>query len=147
MRTECFSCHVRSCFRRAVDLANDTGSLSFCGPGCTTTTSQPFSVLPRWQKVRQSRATTQPRCIDVSGWVTTSAVQNPPFEMVTVLILSATVARWQPTGATLAEGRSVWDVAVQPGPGHRHDGINVLGKAAHKIRPTPSLRHFPKCYL
>ena len=39
-------------------------------PGCTTT-SQPINLLPRWQKVRQSRAT-QPR------WATTSAVQ-PTF--------------------------------------------------------------------
>ena len=31
-------------------------------------------LLPRWQKVRQSRAT-QPRCTDVPDWVTASAVQ------------------------------------------------------------------------
>ena len=40
-------------------------------PGCTTT--PPADLWPRWQKVRQSRAT-QPRWTHDPGWVTTSAV-------------------------------------------------------------------------
>ena len=36
------------------------------------------------------------------------------WDLVTVFILSATVASWQPTGAaTLAVGGSVWDAVVQ----------------------------------
>ena len=63
-------------------------------------------LLPYWQKVRQSRAT-QPRYTDVPDWVKTTSAMQPAFlGIVTVLMLSAMVASWHPTGATLAEGRS-----------------------------------------
>ena len=43
---------------------------------------------------------------------------NPPFGIVTVLILSAMVANLAPSRCNLGGG-SVWDVVVQPSPGTR----------------------------
>ena len=65
----------------------------------------PADLLPKWQKVSQSRAI-QPRCTDAPDWVTTSAIEATFLGIVTVLILSGTVASWHPAGATLAEGLS-----------------------------------------
>ena len=64
----------------------------------------PADLLSRWQKVCQSRAT-QLRCTGIPDWVTTSAC-NPPFGIVTVVILNAMVASWHPIGAALVEGQS-----------------------------------------
>ena len=50
---------------------------------------------------------TKPQTLtDVPDWVTTPAVQPHLVGIVTVLIFSAMVASWHPTGVTLAEGRS-----------------------------------------
>ena len=66
----------------------------------------PADLLPRWQKVLQSRAA-QLRCNDVPDWVTTFCRATRLLGIVTILILSAVVVSWHPTGATLAaEGRS-----------------------------------------
>ena len=88
----------------------------------------PADLLPKWQKVRQSRAT-QPRSTDVPDWGTSLCRGTHLSGIVTVLILSAMVASWHPTGATLAEGGSVWDVAVQPNPwavAKIHQGLGTL---------------------
>ena len=49
---------------------------------------------------------TQPRWVwrPQIGWQLLPC--NPPFGIVTIVMLSAMVASWHPTGATLAEGRS-----------------------------------------
>ena len=54
---------------------------------------------------------------DGPDWVTASAVQPTFLDSDSFNILSAIVASWRLIGAALAEGGSVWDVAVQPSPG------------------------------
>ena len=65
-------------------------------------------LLPLCQDGRTKSASLiaiQPRCTDVPDWVT-NFCRATHLRVVTVLILSATVASWHPTGATLAEGQS-----------------------------------------
>ena len=67
-------------------------------------TSQPI-YRQGGRKLRQSRAT-QPRCIDVPDLGDNFCRATHLVGIVTVLILSAMVGSWHPTGASLAEGRS-----------------------------------------
>ena len=83
------------------------------GLDCTATYI-PADLLPRWQKVRQSRAT-QPRCTDVPDWVTTSAVQ-PTFWDSDSFHFKCHGRHLAPNRCNVGGG-SVWDVVVQPGPG------------------------------
>ena len=76
---------------------------SSAGPR-STTTSQP--IYCQGGRKYASLVQLGPEVVTSQIWVTTSTVCNPPFEIVTVLILSAMVASWHPSGATLAEGRS-----------------------------------------
>ena len=91
-----------------------------CGSMAATATGGGLGRVVRQRPSRftaestQSRAT-QPRCIDVPDWVTTSAVQPTLWGVVIGLIVSVMVASWHPIGATLAEGRS-GTLSVQPSP-------------------------------
>ena len=73
----------------------------------------PADLLPRWQKVRQFRAT-QPRYTDVPDWVTTSAVK-PTFWDNDSFTSKCHGRQLAPNRCNLG-GRSVWDVVVQPSP-------------------------------
>ena len=74
-------------------------------PGCTTTSHGPAELLPRWQKVHQSRAT-QPRGTDAPDWVTTSVMQ-PTFWDTDSSIICKCHGRPQlaPNGCNLGGGR------------------------------------------
>ena len=73
----------------------------------------PADLLPRWQKVRQSRAT-QSRCTNVRNWATTSAMQPTSWD--------SDSCNFKCHGRQLAPNRcslgggSVWDLVVQPSP-------------------------------
>ena len=71
-----------------------------------------FFLLLGWQKVRQFRAT-QTRCLHSPRLSDNFCRAKPPFGIATVLMSSAMVASWYPSGATMSEGRSGWDVVVQ----------------------------------
>ena len=62
----------------------------------------PADLLPRRQKCPCNSA--QMHLTSQTRWQLPPC--NPPFGIMTVLILSAMVASWHPTGATLVEGRS-----------------------------------------
>ena len=81
------------------------------GPGCTTT-----SQLTYCQGGRKPTSLVQlsPDALTSQiGWQLPPC--NPPFRIVTCLMLSAMVASWRPTGANFGGG-SDWDVVVQPSP-------------------------------
>ena len=73
----------------------------------------PANLLPKWQKVHQSRVT-QPRCADAPDWVTTSAVQ-PTFWDSDSFNFKCHGRQLAPNRCKLG-GRLVWDIVMQPSP-------------------------------
>ena len=112
---------------RSVRTLSAHGLLQVCRTGLRD--NVPADLLPRWQKVRQSRAT-QPRCTDVQIWVTNSAVE-PNFWDSDSFHLKCHGRQLAPNRCKL-DGGSVWDVVVHP---RRPTGL-LAGSAVNSEHPT-----------
>ena len=88
-------------------------------------------LLPRWQKVRQSRAT-QPRCTDVPDWVTTSTLQSAFWDHDSF--------NCKCHGRQLAQNRcnlgggTVYDIVMQPSPEERRSLRPDLGWGSERVQ-------------